>query len=183
MGRIGFWACVFSLVVTSAIAAPPKAQLPWYMRETAMTTDGRLTFLNKPWWPRAKALAEGQNFTLDLNHDGCPDTLIERKDGNIIEAIDDSGKAKVILNNADTAYVVSYHGTGVVDRMVVYIDNNNDGKADEMAIRYYKDGYLRFAWFGENFDNDGAQIVGNGKSGQKNFQTRRKSAAEYGDGP
>ena len=158
MGRIGFWACVFSLVVTSAIAAPPKAQLPWYMRETAMTTDGRLTFLNKPWWPRAKALAEGQNFTLDLNHDGRPDTLIERKDGNIIEAIDDSGKAKVILNNADTAYVVSYHGTGVVDRMVVYIDNNNDGKADEMAIRYYKDGYLRFAWFGENFDNDGAQI-------------------------
>ena len=128
------------------------------MRETAMTTDGRLTFLNKPWWPRAKALAEGQNFTLDLNHDGRPDTLIERKDGNIIEAIDDSGKAKVILNNADTAYVVSYHGTGVVDRMVVYIDNNNDGKADEMAIRYYKDGYLRFAWFGENFDNDGAQI-------------------------
>jgi hypothetical protein len=158
MGRISFWVCVLSLLVISAIASPPKAHLPWYMRETAMTPDGRLTFLKKPWWPRAKALAEGQSFTLDLNHDGRPDTLIERKDGNIIEAIDDSGKAKDILNKADTAYVVSYHGTGLVDRMVVYIDNNNDGKADEMSIRYCKDGHLRFAWFGENFDNDGAQL-------------------------
>ena len=146
------------LIVVPSLAVQPPVRLPWYMRETAMTPEGRLTFLNKPWWPRAKALAEGQSFTLDLNHDGRPDTLIERKEGNIIEAIDDSGKAKNILNKVDTAYVVSYHGTGLVDRMVVYIDNNNDGKADEMEIRYYKDGYLRFGWFGENYDNDGAQI-------------------------
>jgi hypothetical protein len=146
------------LIMVPSLAAQPPVRLPWYMRETAMTPEGRLTFLNKPWWPRAKALAEGQSFTLDLNHDGRPDTLIERKGGNIIEAIADSGKAKNILNKADTAYVVSYHGTGVVDRMVVYIDNNNDGKADEMEIRYYKDGYLRFGWFSENRDNDGAQV-------------------------
>ena len=158
MGQIRVWVCLCVLVVVPALAAPPQAHLPWYMRETAMTQDGRLTFLNKPWWPRAKALAEGGSFTLDLNHDGRPDTLIERKNGNIIEAIDDSGKARDILNKADTAYVVSYHGTGLVDRMVVYIDNNHDGNADEMEIRYYKDGYLRYGWFGENYDNDGAQI-------------------------
>src|SRR5512146_1221739 len=130
MGRTSFLVCLCVMGVTSLLASPPKPQLPWYMRETAMTPDGRLTFLNKPWWPRAKALAEGQSFTLDLNHDGRPDTLIERKDGNIIEAIDDSGKAKDILNKVDTAYVVSYQGTGLVDRVVVYIDNNHDGKAD-----------------------------------------------------
>ena len=158
MRRCIFFMCWCALAVATVAAAPPRAGLPWYMRETAMTPDDRLTFLNKPWWPRAKALAEGQSFTLDLNHDGRPDTLIERKDGNIIEAIDDSGKANDILNKADTAYVVSYNGTGVVDRMVVYIDSNHDGKADEMEIRYYKDGYLRYGWFGENFDNDGAQI-------------------------
>lgn len=133
-------------------------KLPWYMQATAMTPAGRLTFLEQPWWPRAKALTEGESFTLDLNHDGRPDTIITRRDGNIIEAIDDSGHAATIWNQADTAYVVSYKGTGVVDRMVVYTDNNHDGKADEMEIRYYQDGYLRYAWFGENYDNDGAQI-------------------------
>ncbi len=150
--------CLIVLMATPTVAAQPPEQLPWFMRETAMTPDGRLTFLNKPWWPRAEKLAEGQSFKLDLNHDGRPDTVVERKDGNIIEAIDDSGKAQNILNEVDTAYVVSYHGTGLVDRMIVYTDNNDDGKADEVEIRYYKDGYLRYAWFGENYDNDGGLL-------------------------
>ncbi len=139
-------------------AAVVATALPWNMQETAMTSAGRLTFLSKPWWPRAQALKEGQSFTLDLNRDGRPDTLITRRDGNIIEAIDDSGHAHQIWNQASTAYVVSFRGTGVVDRMVVYIDNDGDGKADEMELRHYQDGYLRYAWFGENYDNDGAQI-------------------------
>lgn len=148
--------------------------LPWYMRETAMTRDGRLTFLDKAWWPRAKRLAEGGSFILDLNHDGRSDTLITRHDGNIIEAIDDSGHAASIWNRADTAYVVSYHGTGIVDRMVVYTDNNGDGEADEMEIRYYQNGYLRYAWFGENYDNDGAQIfhLTNWQYDGKQFQSK-----------
>ncbi|MES2221068.1 MAG: hypothetical protein V4587_08895 [Acidobacteriota bacterium] len=139
-----------------------------------MTNDGRLTFLEQPWWPRAQKLAEGQSFTLDLNHDGHPDTIITRRDANIVEAIDDSGHAKDIWNQADTAYVVSYHGTGIVDRMVVYTDNNQDGKADEMEIRYYKNGYLRYGWFGENYDNDGAQIfhITNWQYDAKQFQSK-----------
>jgi hypothetical protein len=143
----------------AAMAAPNAQKLPWYMQETAMTSSGRLTFLDKPWWRRAKALAEGKSFSLDLNKDGKPDTLIERRDGNIIEIIDDSGRASDIANNkADAAYVVSLKGTGLVDRMIVYIDNDNDGKADEMEIRHYRDGYLRYAWMGENYDKDGQQI-------------------------
>jgi hypothetical protein len=148
--------CSSAIVAT---AAPDAGKLPWYIQETAMTSSGRLTFLDKPWWRRAKTLAEGKSFSLDLNKDGTPDTLIERLDGNIIEIIDDSGRASDIANNkADAAYVVSLKGTGLVDRMIVYVDNDNDGKADEMEIRHYRDGYLRYAWIGENHDKDGQQI-------------------------
>jgi hypothetical protein len=139
-------------------AAERDVKTPWYMNETAMTEDGRLTFLNRPWWPQAQALREGENFTLDLNRDGRPDTMVTRKDGHIIEAIDDTGRASDIWNRASTCYVVSLKGTGLVDRMIVYLDNDSDGKADEMELRHYQDGYLRYAWFGENYDRDGAQI-------------------------
>jgi hypothetical protein len=143
----------------AAAAAPGSQKLPWYMQETAMSADGRLTFLEKPWWPRAKALADGQNFSLDLNKDGKADTLIEKENGNIVEIIDDSGRAMdLAANKSSAAYVVSLKGTGLVDRMIVYIDNDNDGKADEMEIRHYRDGYLRYDWIGENYDKDGAQI-------------------------
>ena len=146
------------LVIALAAATASAQKLPWYMQETAMTADGRLTFLEKPWWPRAKALAEGASFTMDLNGDGRPDTMVVRKNGHIVEAIDDSGRAADIWNRASTAYVVSLKGSGLVDRMIVYIDNDGDGKADEMEMRNYRDGYLRYSWFGENYDKDGIQI-------------------------
>jgi hypothetical protein len=147
-----------AVFVTAALTAA-AADLPWYMRETAMSAEGRLTFLDKPWWPRAKALAEGGSFTLDLNGDGRPDTLIRKQDGNIVEIIDDSGKATDIANNSySAAYVVSLNATGLVDRMVVYIDNDGDGKGDETDFRHYRDGYLRYAWFSENHDKDGAPV-------------------------
>jgi hypothetical protein len=150
-----------AILLMAALTAEAQTapRLPWNMRETAMTKDGRLTMLQKPWWTRARTLKEGQSFTLDLNHDGRPDTMITRKDDNIIEAIDDSGRAAKIWNQASTTYVVSYNGTGLVDRMVSYIDNNNDGRADEVDLRYYKDGYLRFTWIGECYDGcDASQI-------------------------
>lgn len=134
-----------SILLFAALSALAGAQkLPWYMQETAMTADGRLTFLEKPWWPKAKALAEGGSFTLDR-------IKVERANGNIVETIEDGP-------GASKAYVVSLKATGLVDRMVVYIDNNGDGKADEMELRHYRDGYLRYAWFAENYDNDGLQI-------------------------
>jgi hypothetical protein len=147
---------IVAIFVLTAFAG--AAELPWNVRETAMTPEGRLTFISKPWWPRAQALAEGESFTLDLNKDGKPDTIVMKKDGNIVEAIDDSGRAKEIWNIVSTTYVVSLKGTGLVDRMIVYIDNDGDGKSDEMEIRHYQDGYLRYAWFGENYDKDGVQI-------------------------
>jgi hypothetical protein len=122
--------CILLLRATAGFAAGDSKD-SWYMRETAMTEDGRLTFLNRPWCERAKALGDGESFTLDLNGDGRPDTMVTRKDGHIIEAIDDSGRASDIWNEASTAYLVSFKGTGLVDRMIAYIDNDGDGKSDE----------------------------------------------------
>ncbi len=135
------WLWLWLLGVASLCAA----DLPWNMKETAMTADGRLTFLEKPWWPRAKALKEGESFKLDIA------ATVQRKDGHIVETIDDGP-------GASKCYVVSLKATGLVDRMIVYIDNDGDGKADEMEMRHYQDGYLRYAWFGENYDGDGIQI-------------------------
>ena len=122
-----------------------------------MTSNGRVDLSRKAVVAARKSAGRRKSFSLDLNKDGRPDTLIERRDGNMIEIIDDSGRASDIAEQqANAAYVVSLKGTGLVDRMIVYIDNDNDGKADEMEIRHYRDGYLRYAWFGENYDKDGA---------------------------
>lgn len=147
------------MIVLITTAALSQAAQPWNFRETEMSADARLTFLAKPWWPRAQALQEGGSFTLDLSGDGKPDTLIRKQDGNIIEIIDDSnGRAGRIDNQSSSAWLVSLKGTGLVDRMVVYIDNNGDGKADEQEFRHYQDGYLRYAWFAEDYDNDGRPV-------------------------
>jgi hypothetical protein len=132
-------------ILLLSFAALATAAGPWYIEETAMTPDGRLTFLQKPWWPRARALAEGQSFTLDRG------IVVRRQNGHIVEEIPDGP-------GANQAYVVSFKGTGLVDRLLAYIDNDNDGKADEMELRHYRDGYLRYAWFGENYDGDGVRI-------------------------
>lgn len=129
----------------------------WWTRETQMTADGRLMLSSKPWWARAKALREGERFTLDLNGDGRPDTIVTRLEGDIVEAIDDTGQAKEIWNNENTTYVVSYGGTGSVDRMVSYLGNGHGG-AREVELRYFRDGYLRYAWFAESEDGDAARI-------------------------
>ena len=144
------------MVTLTSVGAAQEAT--WYMRESAAAADGRLTFLDKPWWPKAQALAEGESFTLDLDGNGKPETIVKRENGHIVEAIDDSGRAAAIWDGADTAYLVSFKGTGIVDRLIDYIDNDSDGKADEMELRHYQDGFLRYAWFGENYDDDGAQI-------------------------
>ncbi len=147
------------LIATALGQAAPKAALPWNFRETGMTPDARLSFREKAWWGKAQALEEGGSFTLDLSGDGKPDTIVQKKDGNLIEIIDDSnGRAGRIDNQSSSAWLVSLKATGLVDRMVVYIDNNGDGKADEQEFRHYRDGYLRYAWFSEDYDNDGLPV-------------------------
>ena len=52
-------------------------------------------------------------------------------------------------------YVADYNCDGVVDRMVDWIDNDNDGVPDEMDIRYFTNGALNYCWFGADYDHDG----------------------------
>ena len=48
------------LVITLLMVGAGLAdELPWYMRETAMTPEGRLTFLEKGWWPLAPSWVAG----------------------------------------------------------------------------------------------------------------------------
>src|SRR5688572_29158925 len=109
------WPAILPLVMAATVTSAGAAQKPkasagrapattWYMGETATAADGRLTFLDKPWWPKAQALAEGQSFTLDLDGNGRPDTIVKRENGHIVEAIDDSGRApaEAIWSGADT---------------------------------------------------------------------------------
>lgn len=135
---------------------PPGA--PWWQRETALSPDGRLDLRTRPWWPRAQALKEGERFTLDLSGDGHPDTIVTRLDGDIVEAIDTTGHAAEIWNKISTTYVVSYQGIGPVDRMVSYINDDHTGRASEVELRYFRDGYLRFAWFGRSYGGDASRI-------------------------
>lgn len=123
-----------------------------------MSKDGRLVLDGKFWWPRAEALQEGERFALDLNGDGRPDVVVARIGQDIVEAIDDTGSAADVWNEVSTTYVVSYDGSGKVDRMVSYSDSQHRGQADEVNLRYFANGYLRYAWFGNSYGGDAAKI-------------------------
>ncbi|MGO8719672.1 MAG: hypothetical protein ACLQMO_10685 [Acidobacteriaceae bacterium] len=57
----------------------------------------------------------------------------------------------------------------MVDRMVSYLDNNGDGRADEVDLRYYQDGYLRFTWIGECYDSCDASNIFDLKNWQYSY--------------
>ena len=66
--------------------------------------------------------------------------LKRRKADAIVWVVDDDGDMKPGDTEGDKdndCYVVDYDGDGRVDRLVDYLDNNGDGKADEMEIRYF----------------------------------------------
>ena len=150
--------CAIALCAAPGACAARTAESTWWQRETALSREGRLDLSTKPWWPRAEALKEGERFTLDLNGDGRPDTIITRLQGDIVEAIDSTGHNPNIWNNVSTTYVVSYKGLGPVDRMVSYIDDDHTGRASEVELRYFRDGYLRYAWFGRSYGGDASRI-------------------------
>jgi hypothetical protein len=137
------------------------AQGPWWMQETALTPSGGLRLGHKPWWDRALRLEPGESFLLDggrmlvrrevfkdrggRTHDGIVWVLDDDEDGSLAEGGD---------RHSD-CYVADYDRDGRVDRMVDYIDNDGDKIADEMDIRYFVDGELRYCWFGMDLDGDG----------------------------
>jgi len=135
---------------------------PWWMAETTLTKSGALRLDDKPWWTRAAALESGDSFVLEdgkalvrresfLNRSG-------KKSDGIVWVIDDD-EDESLRDGGDTdsdCYVADYNRDGAVDRMVDYIDSDGDGDPDEMDIRYFVDGELRYCWFGDDIDDDSA---------------------------
>lgn len=154
-----FTALAFIAQTTFAFFAPPPVPAPdqWWQQVTELK-NGQLILSGNSWWKRATALAPGGHFTIDLDHDGDPDLLIRREGDMLVMIVDDDDDMPKNATEGDKdsdCYVVDRDRDGAVDRMVDYIDNNRDQVADEMDIRYFDKGSLRYAWFWEDLDHDG----------------------------
>lgn len=145
-------------------AAGQEADGPWWMQVTAMSREGKLDLVFKPWWGRASGLKVGEQFTVDADDDGTARMLVRREALQranrrfeaIVWIIDDDADGSVAGggDKDSDCYVVDYGGDGTVDRIVDYIDNDSDNDPDEMDIRYFEKGELRSVWCGVDLDDD-----------------------------
>jgi hypothetical protein len=139
----------------------------WWEAETALGEDGSLDLPSKSWWERAVSLETGDSFSITSELPGGGKMIVRRqelirrggrKTDALVWIIDDDGDLADKDTDGDTdsdCYVVDYGRDGKVDRIVDYLDNDADGTADEMDIRYFIDGVMRRSWFGLDLDDDG----------------------------
>jgi len=172
-GRGRLLVCLLGLA-----AAGCQAATPWWEKEAQLDSHGVLDLKTKPWWPKAAQLVDGREFTVRSSEPGGGWMHVRRErltgkrtnQSAIVWVIDDDGDMMAAAgippgavlrvggpecDHDSDCYVVDYDGDGLVDRMVDYIDNNGDGRAEEMDIRYFVKGELRRAWFWEDLDGDG----------------------------
>ncbi len=137
-------------------------QGPWWMRETALSPTGGLRVDDKPWWSKATALGVGDSFILEGNRQLVRRETFKDRGGRAQDAIvwvlddDEDGSLAAGGDKDSDCYVADYNRDGLVDRMVDYIDDDGDNDPDEMDIRYFADGELRYCWFGADLDDDSA---------------------------
>ncbi|MBN2447040.1 MAG: hypothetical protein JXO22_09955 [Phycisphaerae bacterium] len=167
---LGLAACATGCASGSAgLVAGQGASGPWWMQQTAIARDGQLDLAGKPWWPRASQLNVGEQFVIEaestparpeaglmlVRKENCP-----LRNGKTVEAIvwvidDDADGSLDEGGDTDSdCYIADYGCDGTADRMVDYIDNDGDNDPDEMDIRYFVDGRLRYTWFGMDLDDD-----------------------------
>ena len=159
------WCILSSSLVVPCSASDQQEPLPWWQAETAMGGESTLVLTDRPWWDRAKALAAGEHLLVKSELPGGGQMLVRserlmrhKQQDAIVWVIDDDGDFKPGDTNGDKdndCYVVDYDRDGKVDRLVDYMDNDHDGQADEMDMRYFSGGQLRRAWFGVDTDRDG----------------------------
>lgn len=161
LARLTILAGILTLSIVSAAAGA----LPWWQAETAMGTSGTLRLDDKAWWPRARALKVGEQFVVRSTQPGGGLMLVRKeKAANpkygemIVWILDDDGDMNEADPKPDTdsdCCVADYGCDGTVDRILDTIDNNHDNIQDEMEIRYFRDGRLRYAWIAFDLDGDG----------------------------
>jgi hypothetical protein len=138
----------------------------WWMRQTMLSPDGRLASLKtRRWWKKAMSLKPGESFVIDAGGEAKDRMLVRREmvtlggqpTDTLVWIIDDDGDGSVLTggDRDSDCYVIDYGADGIVDRMVDYIDNDGDGRADEMDVRFFQDGVLSYSWFGVDIDRDG----------------------------
>ena len=138
------WRCLCLAILGLFITLRAAAAEPWWMAETAITPEGELRIADKPWWPRAQALAVGEQFVVRSDDPGGGLMLVRREQRKMVPAetmivwiIDDDGDMDPANPQPDTdsdCYVADYGGDGVVDNMLDYMDEDSDGEADIMEI-------------------------------------------------
>jgi len=157
--------CNATDALSKAMTAGQAVNGPWWMQLTALTKTGELDFASKPWWPKACKLKVGEQFVIDADGELADRMLVRRetfkvRSGKQVEAIvwviddDADGSIHEGGDRDSDCYVADYGCDGAVDRMVDYIDNDNDSDPDEMDIRYFKNGKLSYSWFGMDLDDD-----------------------------
>lgn len=147
---------ILSAVFLLCLTVPLAAQQWW--EQTTASAGGKLVLTGFKWWPKAQKLAPGEKFFVDLDKDRDPDLMLLREEKNLVMIVDDDDDMKAADAGGDKdsdCFVVDYNADGVVDRMVDYIDNDGNQVPDEMEIRYYQNGELRYAWMWEDIDKDG----------------------------
>jgi hypothetical protein len=159
-------ACLAAVSLADAQSAALKlgqgGQGPWWMQATALTATGGLRLDDKPWWDQAMALEAGESFLIDDGKGLVRREIVEDRSGKSHDAIvwviddDEDGSLAEGGDRDSDCYVADYDRDGLVDRMVDYIDDDGDNDPDEMDIRYFVDGELRYCWFGVDLDDDSA---------------------------
>ncbi|MCX8160888.1 MAG: hypothetical protein N3G18_08150 [Candidatus Saccharicenans sp.] len=143
---------------------------PWWMRATALTSEGRLPSLkSRKWWKKTLELKPGEMLMLEEGGEAKDRMAVrlesyELEDGRKVEilvwAIDDDGNESLKSGGDyhDDCYLYDLNRDGQIDLMIDYADENGDGQADFQEIRFFERGYLVRAWFGYDFENIGEII-------------------------
>lgn len=162
---LGTAGCATPPSLSPALTAGQEDRGAWWMRQTAMTPEGMLSLGDKPWWPRALQLKAGEAFVVQGDGPAGGTMLVRRERVRrrsqeveaIVWVIDDDADGSVRGGGDEDSdcYVADFGCDGVVDRMVDYLDNDGNGVADEMDIRYFTGGRLNYCWFGVDYDGDG----------------------------
>ncbi|MBI4578273.1 MAG: hypothetical protein HY718_01130 [Planctomycetes bacterium] len=139
-------------------SAGEEAGGPWWMRETALTRDGRLDLKAKPWWPRAAALRVGEEFTVDAAVDQkVPAPASDRQDAGPTHDRQDAGPTPAMLVRREALQ----RGSRRFEAIVWIIDDDGDGSAvrggdrdsDCYVVDYDSDGVVDRMI--DYIDNDG----------------------------
>lgn len=150
-----------------ALKAGQEKAGSWWMKQTALSADGRLISLRtKRWWKNALSLKTGESYLIPEKGEAKDRMMIRAEsykgeDGRLTEGlvwiIDDDGNGSLATGGdySQDCYLYDLNRDGLAEVMVDYADENGDGQADYMEIRFYDRGYLSRVWGGYDYENIG----------------------------